>query len=401
MRPELIVAGKEFRDHLTSKRFLAIFAILMLLAVIGMATGMDQYNKTLEEYKKNQAEYQQQQWFKDQVAALQKQIADAQANGLSAEEITSLQQQLEMLINPPMPSALTVFGSLNQGSGFGQGYLTLILMLLSIALGFDLITREREEGSLKSLLSHPVYRDSVINGKFLGAMGILFVVMGSVFLVTLAIMLFYGVVPAGDDLLRVAAFFLMALLYCAVFFAAATLFSTVAKTSAMSILCVLSLVVALIIIPSFAPSIAGAIMGSPPEYTPIYYNEGDAALIRSNDTSDPGVGVAEPLPIKVMPGEDYQQYYQKLQMITDAISTISPMYGFGQKISPAIVYKQSGSVVPIAYSSVMKYDYYYRYSDPTLLDSLASVWTSILALLVELAVCLAASYILFLRSDVR
>jgi ABC-2 type transport system permease protein len=31
MRPELIVAGKEFRDHITRKRFLILFAILLLL----------------------------------------------------------------------------------------------------------------------------------------------------------------------------------------------------------------------------------------------------------------------------------------------------------------------------------------------------------------------------------
>lgn len=389
MRPELVVAGKEFRDHLTSKRFLAIFAILMLLAVVGMATGMGQYNDSLEEYKKSQAEMQQQQWFKDQVASLQKQIAEAEANGLPADEVAALRQQLDDLINPSMPSALTVFGSLNQGSGYGQGYLTLILMLLSIALGFDLVTREREEGSLKSLLSHPVYRDAVINGKFLGAMGVLSLVVGCVFLVTFAIMLFYGVLPQGDDLPRIAAFFLMALLYCAVFFAAATLFSTVAKTSAMSILGVLGLVVAFIILPSVAPSISGAIMGPAPDYSPFYME--DVVKAEAVDNSSTAV----PMPIII--DDDYQQYWQKLQMITDAISTVSPMYGFGEKISPAIVYRSGGYAVPLYVSS---YKPYYG-SETTLLDSLASVWTSILALFVELAVCLAASYVIFLRSDIR
>ena len=96
MRPELIVAGKEFRDHLTSKRFLAIFAILMLVAVIGMATGMDQYNKSLDQYKKSQADMQQQQWFKDEVAAPAE--TDSRRRSPAAcpmRTIQSLQQQLE------------------------------------------------------------------------------------------------------------------------------------------------------------------------------------------------------------------------------------------------------------------------------------------------------------------
>ncbi len=51
MRPELIVAEKEFRDHLTSKRFIAILAIFMLLAVYAMVSGMNTYNQSLDSYK--------------------------------------------------------------------------------------------------------------------------------------------------------------------------------------------------------------------------------------------------------------------------------------------------------------------------------------------------------------
>jgi len=69
MRPELIVAGKEFRDHITSKRFLVIFAVLMLVAVISMAGGMSQYNESLDNYKKQNAENAQQDWYKEQVAS--------------------------------------------------------------------------------------------------------------------------------------------------------------------------------------------------------------------------------------------------------------------------------------------------------------------------------------------
>jgi ABC-2 type transport system permease protein len=41
--------------------------------------------------------------------------------------------------------------------------------LIGLLLGFDTINRERNEGTLSKLLSQPIYRDAVINGKFLAA----------------------------------------------------------------------------------------------------------------------------------------------------------------------------------------------------------------------------------------
>ena len=48
MRTELIVAGKEFRDHLTSRRFIVIFTLMILLSAYGIANGLNDYNMLLE-----------------------------------------------------------------------------------------------------------------------------------------------------------------------------------------------------------------------------------------------------------------------------------------------------------------------------------------------------------------
>ena len=355
MRPELIVAEKEFKDHLTSKRFIAIFAILILLSLLGMVNGMGQYNKALDAYKLNQTVNQQQ--------------------GMTS---------------PAMPSVLYVFGDSNDGSGLGGGFFSIILMLLAMALGFDLITREKEEGSLKSLLSHPVYRDSVINGKLIGAMASLVVVMGSVFIVTLAVMMFYGVVPTADDLWRLGAYFVMALLFCSVFFGIATLFSTVARTSTMSILCVMGVMVALVVFPSFAPDIANAIMGPAPAISNVHASEAATSVNNSaNGATSSGTTLLDPA---------YQQYYYNRWKLTDTIDTISPIYNFGSRISTAIMYRQSGSMgqsLNAAASTTL------IRTEPTLLDSLAYVWVNILALIIELAVPIAVTYIMFMRMDVR
>jgi len=39
--------------------------------------------------------------------------------------------------------------------------------LIGLILGFDSINRERSSGTLSKLASQPIYRDSIINGKFL------------------------------------------------------------------------------------------------------------------------------------------------------------------------------------------------------------------------------------------
>lgn len=400
MRPELIVAGKEFRDHITSKRFLIVFVILLLLSVISMVQGMSQYNETLQNYKESTAQSQQQPWFQEQVASLRQQIADAQANGASSDEIASLQYQLDKMINPDMPSMLYIF------STFNSKYFIMIGMVLSITVGFDLITREREEGSLKSLLSHPVYRDSVINGKFLAVVGVLVASIGSVFLITLAVMLFYSVVPSGDDLVRIFVYFLMALLYCGVFFALAMMASALAKSSAMSIMIVLGIAMALLIIPQSSYDIAGFILGQPPEAewiepVPVLV-DANGTEFQYGDSADVAVK-SEPSKI-VAPGwsDELQQYYERQRLIIEIISSVSPMYNFGDKISNSILYKSGGAIPLLDKAPVSSYARpFYIYKDPTILDSLAVVWTNILALLIELIVPIVISYIAFLRADVR
>ncbi|HNT07507.1 MAG TPA: hypothetical protein PLI54_09420 [Methanoculleus sp.] len=42
------VAGKEFADYLTSRKFLVILALLLMLTLLGMHRGVDRYNQDLE-----------------------------------------------------------------------------------------------------------------------------------------------------------------------------------------------------------------------------------------------------------------------------------------------------------------------------------------------------------------
>jgi ABC-2 type transport system permease protein len=422
MMPVLIVAGKEFRDHVTSRRFMAIFAILMLFSIYSIGTGMDQYNKTLDMYKQNQ----QQDWYKKQIAYYQQQIQDAQARGDSQDLIDGLQAQLDSMLNPSMPSVMTFFYNMNS-------LFVWICILLAIALGFDLITREKEEGSLKSLLSHPVYRDSVINGKTLGAISVLVLAMGATLLITIAIMLFFGVVPSADDLLRIAAYYLMALLASLAFFAVAMAASTLAKNSSMSVLYAIGVIVILAGLSNYSYQITDFIVGPAPDMDGpiIYYSgaEGDVAVKEVNlvaatmatdsgdssvDSSQPPDGTPMPTrePIKpvdpILPGEQpdnsaWQQWWDRRQLVQSVFDTISPITNFQNKIASALMSDVSyGGARPLmAVDSKISVGGYYMPQKTNVLDALGSVWMNILALIAEILAIFAIAYVKFLRTDIR
>ncbi|MCD1294989.1 ABC transporter [Methanocella sp. CWC-04] len=396
MRSEFIVAGKEFRDHLTSKRFIVVFAILMLLSIIGMVNGMNDYNNNLESYKKMQAE----PWYQEQIAELQKRIAYLEANGASEDEITEMKYQLEKMINPDMPSVMYVFNNINQ-------YFVFIGAVLGISLGFDLISREKEEGSLKSLLSHPVFRDSILNGKALGAIGMLTAVMASVFFIIVAIMLFYGVVPTGNDFSRIVVYFIIALVYCMLFFAVSLMMSTVAKSSAMSILYVLGVVVALFVFGMMSYQVVQIIVGQPPQPpdgpypVPIVY-ESVSSEIKYQEIAPEIPDKVPPLDPDIPPmsdewkkyQEDMQKYWDRYNMVSNAIGMVSPMDNFN-RISATII-NRYGPVYGLMDSRSM-----ISYQEQTVWDSLVSVWPNLLVIFVEMIIALAVSYVKFLRMDIR
>ena len=113
-----------------------------------------------------------------------------------------------------MPSVLQVFQSMLM-------LFSYLGMVLGASLGFDQIAREKDEGSLKFLVTSPVYRDAIVNGKTIGAIATLAGAMGAAFAIIVAVMLLRGVVPGAEDMIRIFLFFIASLLYCTVFFALA------------------------------------------------------------------------------------------------------------------------------------------------------------------------------------
>jgi len=163
---------KEFADQITSKRFIAIFVIMLLFTAYSIHQGADAF------------------------------MRDYRVFVQSGES---------------KPSIIQIFGFLGS---FGILTFGAILGLL---MGFDLITKEKEFGSLKTLLSHPVFRDQIINGKALGAFLALCLVVVVTRIASLGVLIMKGFVPSFDDLISIAKFGLITLAYLFTFFSIALL----------------------------------------------------------------------------------------------------------------------------------------------------------------------------------
>jgi ABC-2 type transport system permease protein len=214
----IVVAKKEFADQITSKRFIAIFAIMLLFSSISFYQGVDEYMKHYQQF------------------------------------VTG---------NIPRPSVIQIFGF------FGSAGVMTFGAILGLVMGFDLITREKETGSLKTLLSHPVFRDEIINGKALGAFAALCLVVALTLIIALGILIAKGFIPSIDDLIAIIKFGLVTLAYLFTFFSIALFASTIAKNSSTSLLVAFGIFILLsAVIPILGNLVAQAVVGNPPPPPP-------------------------------------------------------------------------------------------------------------------------------------
>jgi len=104
-------------------------------------------------------------------------------------------------------------------------FLSLFIPIVGIALGFDAVNSERISGNLSRILSQPLYRDSVVNGKFLaGLVTITILVVSIVFLVAGMGLRMIGVPPTAEEILRLFAFIFVSIIYGAFWMSLAVLF---------------------------------------------------------------------------------------------------------------------------------------------------------------------------------
>ncbi len=121
-------------------------------------------------------------------------------------------------------------------------FMALIGPFVGLMLGFDSINSERSNGTLNRLLSQPIYRDSVIIGKFLaGASVIAIMVLSSGILVGAVGFLNIGIAPSSEEIGRVIVYLLYTIIYISFWLAMSQLFSVFCRHSATSALASIAL----------------------------------------------------------------------------------------------------------------------------------------------------------------
>jgi ABC-2 type transport system permease protein len=315
-----IIAGKEFADHLLSLRFLLL---LLMLGVLGVGTIY--------------------------TVAGSIQSAAAQVSGARGIFLLLFTVNPSTSISQSLPPFVQLVGFLGP--------------LVGIAFGFNAINAERADGTLPRLLAQPIHRDDVINGKFVAGLGIIALILGAVIVLVSSIgMLRLGLVPSGDDALRLFTWYVMTVVYVGFWLALSMLCSVLFKNSGTAFFAVLAV---WLVLTFFGPTIVDAISGTlaPTPAGATFQQQVDHLVLRDN--------LARLTPNKL--------YSEMGQIILDPrVQTVD--------INGLIQLQTNQRAI----ATVLPYQ-----------QSLLIASTQLVGLIALTVICFAAAYIAFMRQEVR
>ena len=312
-----VLYRKELADHLSSKRFWAMFVLLFLVSVAALYGA---------------------------VGALQQASLQAQAKSTSLGDFMFL--KLFTTSGSNIYSFSTFLGFL--GPVFG------------IMLGFDAINNEIAQGTLNRLAAQPIYRDTIINAKFLAGATIVFMTVFSLGGLLAGMgLLMSGINPAAEEWFRLIIFLFMAGVYISLWLAIAVLFSTTSRHAATSALISIALWLFLTMFFSFVAT-------------------GLANLVY------PSAGAS---------AQSLIGNYR----LNAGLNRISPFYLFSEVTSVLM----NPNVRSLDIMSLVEYQNGAIASYLTLGQSLLQIWPHLVAMIAEALIGFAAAYISFMRKEIR
>jgi ABC-2 type transport system permease protein len=144
-------------------------------------------------------------------------------------------------------------------------FLSFLVPLMAIGLGFDAINGEHSRRTLSRILAQPIYRDALLFGKFIAGLFTLAVSLVTLWLLVIGLgLLLLGVPPSAEEMARSLVFLLVTIVYAGVWLALAMLLSILFRSAATAALSALGLWLFLTVIwPVLSPAIAEAVL--PPD----------------------------------------------------------------------------------------------------------------------------------------
>ncbi len=249
-----LIVKKELREILGTPRFAATFAVVSLLILLSFYLGAANYQLSREQYEAAVAEDLRQMegqtdWLNIRPSIfLPPQPLASLVNGIS-NDVGRTIRVLGMGALRPEGSrfneepVLAMFRFLDLEFTF-----LVVLSLFAILFAFDLISGEKERGTLRLALSNAVPRDKWIFGKLVGAFLALVVPLLIPILLGCLLFVVMGVPLSGDEWLRLALLVAAGMLYVGAFLGMTVLVSALTHQSSTSFLIVLVLWIAAVMI---------------------------------------------------------------------------------------------------------------------------------------------------------
>ena len=262
-----------------------------------------------------------------------------------------------------LPEGFVFLGLFTTSGSVVPSLVTLIILLvpiIGIALGFDAINSERTGGTLSRILSQPVFRDSLINGKFLAGVVALSIMVGTMLLLVSGYGLsMIGVPPTAEEIIRLFIYLFLTIIFGAFWMGLAILFSVLLRRIAASLLISLALWLFFsIFILLIAPAIANALVPTA--------DGSEAEIIRNIE-------------------------------LRQMLMRFSPNTLFSEATTALLLPVTVGSLGLITQSQAA-----YMLPNPLSLgQSLLLIWPHITSLVSLSAICFAISYVLFMKQEIR
>jgi len=258
------IIRKEMLDTMTSPKFVFTFLLCMILILLSVYTGINNYREEMREYSAavamNQSNLESQPSFGALAGLGTKITKPPEVLGtliVGIQEAVGRSAKVNVAYDPSLEDSK--YNSNPVFAVFGELDLTLIvkivLSLFAILFTYDAIVGEKERGTLKLMLANKVPRDKLILGKAIGS----FVSLLIPLLLGVLMLVAYPDISLGrEEWLRVGLIFLLFLCYLSAFFTLGLFVSTRTNRASSSLLILLFLwVTCVTIIPRVAVMTAG------------------------------------------------------------------------------------------------------------------------------------------------
>lgn len=313
----LTVCKKELADHFSSYRFIILFALIAMVSLIS-----------------------------------------AYMTGIS------LREELEGIAKPKFVF-LMLFTSTGAWFSLVQ-FVAFFGPLIGLVLGFDSINREKSTGTMSKLVSQPIFRDSIINGKFLAGVATIAMMLVSIVLVISGLGLrVLGVVPGIEEIWRIIIYLVVSIVYVSFWLGISMLFSIVFRSIATSALAS----IAIWIFFSFFISLGASVVAN--AVAPISESGSDSEAV-----------------VRHARVQEVVRLFSPMELYSDATATvIDPMR------------KTTRSLVLMGPMERLLSN---RFQNPLpLSQSILVVWPYIVSLIAITLLCFGFSYGVFMRQEIR